>query len=111
MVIICRRPSVSYRYTSSLASGASTAADRAGLPPKGQSSSASGSHTSKYQRTAYYPASRIAYSPQNYTTSYPFAYGPTSTLRSRSTSSVVRRLPLGYVYAVELFLFWVVKLE
>ncbi|VDN33971.1 unnamed protein product, partial [Gongylonema pulchrum] len=75
---------------------ASATSDRAGLPPKGQSSSTS--HASKYQRTSYYPTTRVGYSPQSYVTTT-FGYGSSSaapssatstTLRSRSSSSVVR---------------------
>uniref|UniRef100_A0A0R3S6I2 Ubiquitin carboxyl-terminal hydrolase n=1 Tax=Elaeophora elaphi TaxID=1147741 RepID=A0A0R3S6I2_9BILA len=77
------RPSISYRYIGS-------SADRSGLPPTGQSSSWISSHGSKYQRTSYYPASRIPYSAQNFNFN---TYGnyPSTTLRSQSTSSVLRR--------------------
>ncbi|VIO94805.1 Ubiquitin carboxyl-terminal hydrolase family protein [Brugia malayi] len=77
------RPSISYRYIGSTA-------DRSGLPPTGQSSNWISSHGSKYQRTSYYPTSRIAYSAQNFNFN---TYGnyPSTTLRSQSTSSVLRR--------------------
>ncbi|EJD74155.1 ubiquitin carboxyl-terminal hydrolase [Loa loa] len=77
------RPSISYRYIGSTA-------DRSGLPPTGRSSSWISSHSSKYQRTSYYPASRVPYSAQNFNFN---TYGnyPSTTLRSQSTSSVLRR--------------------
>ncbi|VDN06160.1 unnamed protein product [Thelazia callipaeda] len=76
------RPSVAYRYTN-------TVAERWNACAAAQSSSSGSSHISKYQRTSYYPTSRYPYSPQNFIDSdYP------STMRSRSTSSVLRRLQI-----------------